>query len=70
MQHVLLDPNKTRLLKLCIFMMYIISQGGMKPEQRKHLLQQSGFDERSEDIFTNLGCLGVILQSNKNNKRY
>eukprot|EP01084_Bolivina_argentea_P306282 529254_1 len=62
---VLLDANKDKTLKLRVFMMYVISQGGMKPDQRKQLLKQSGFDDETEDIICNLGSLGVTLQSNR-----
>merc|ERR1712154_589752 len=60
---ILMDGDKNEMLKLRIFMMYVISQGGMKPEQRKTLLKQSGFSENTEDIIVNLGCLGVTLTS-------
>merc|ERR1719419_2062999 len=62
---VLLDGDKPLSLKLRTFMLYVISQGGMKPEQRRTLLKQSGFDDDTEDVIVNLGCLGVQLTSNK-----
>merc|ERR1712154_649933 len=62
---VLMDSEKDNLIKLRTFMLYVISQGGMKPEQRKTLLKQSGFDENTEDIIVNLGHLGVTLTSQR-----
>merc|ERR1719384_2157241 len=62
---VLMDSEKDNLIKLRTFMLYVISQGGMKPEQRKTLLKQSGFDENTEDIIVNLGHLGVTLTSSR-----
>eukprot|EP01084_Bolivina_argentea_P129672 228995_1 len=62
---VLMDPDKPESLKLRTFMMYVISQGGMKPEQRKTLLKQSGFSEETEDTIVNLGHLGVTLTSSR-----
>merc|ERR1719244_1299522 len=59
------DDAKDLELKLRTFMLYVITQGGMKPEQRKTLLKQSGFDDDTEDTIVNLGCLGVQLTSNK-----
>ena len=62
---VLMDVDKDELLKLRTFMLYVMSQGGMKPEQRKTLLKQSGFNEETEDIILSLGCLGVTLTSQR-----
>ena len=62
---VLLNDQINEELKLRIFMMYAIAQGGMKPQQRKQLLKQSGFNEDSEDAILNLGNLGVTLTDNK-----
>jgi len=60
---VLMDDEKPLELKLRTFMLYVISQGGMKPEQRRTLLKHGGFDDETEDLIVNLGCLGVQLQS-------
>lgn len=62
---ILMNDKQSELLKLRIFMMYVISQGGMKPEQRKLMLKQSGFNESTEETIINLGCLGVTLTSSR-----
>ena len=62
---ILMNGDKDEILKLRTFMMYVISQGGMKPEQRKIMLKQSGFSESTEDIIVNLGCLGVTLTAQR-----
>merc|ERR1712113_222353 len=63
--NVLMDVDKDEMLKLRTFMLYVMSQGGMKPEQRKTLLKQSGFSEETEDIILSLGCLGVTLTAQR-----
>merc|ERR1712130_605772 len=62
---VLMDDEKPLELKLRTFMLYVISQGGMKPEQRRTLLKHGGFDDETEDIILSLGCLGVTLTSQR-----
>merc|ERR1712013_223728 len=58
------DDSKDLELKLRTFMLYVITQGGMKPEQRKTLLRtftKQGADEETDETILNLGCLGVTL---------
>jgi len=62
---VLMNDKQSELVKLRTFMMYVISQGGMKPEQRKLMLKQAGFNESTEDTIVNLGCLGVTLTAQR-----
>jgi len=62
------DESKDLELKLRTFMLYVITQGGMKPEQRKTLLRtftKQGADEETDNTILNLGCLGVTLTSSK-----
>mmetsp|Transcript_18585 Transcript_18585/g.29497 ORF Transcript_18585/g.29497 Transcript_18585/m.29497 type:complete len:625 (+) Transcript_18585:61-1935(+) len=62
---LLVNENVDQQIKLRAFMLYVISQGGMKPEQRKTLLKQSNFDSDTEDVIVNLGALGVSLTAQK-----
>merc|ERR1719464_813361 len=61
---LLTDESKDLELKLRTFMLYVITQGGMKVEQRKTLLRTftaQGADEEADSTLLNLGCLGVTL---------
>jgi len=52
-------------LKLRLFMLYIIAQGGMKPNERKNLVEQCKFDENANNVIFNFGSLGVALQTDR-----
>jgi len=62
---VLLKNDIPQELKLRLFMLYIIAQGGMKPNDRKNLIDQCKFDETASNIIFNFGSLGVTLQNDR-----
>jgi len=65
---IITNPDLPKQLKLRLFMMYIISQGGLDYRQRKQILEQGNLlDDQSHNTIKNLGLLGVILNSNKKN---
>jgi len=62
---VLLKSDIPQELKLRLFMLYIIAQGGMKPNERKNLIEQCKFDDIANNIIFNFGALGVALQNER-----
>jgi len=69
LSNALSDFNTSKLDKLRLLMIYIISQEGIKEQDRKKLMDMAGFDQAEQSSIANLFYLGVTLMKGAKGKQ-
>ncbi|EAL65456.1 Sec1-like family protein [Dictyostelium discoideum AX4] len=69
LSNYLSDFSAEKYNKIRLLMMYIISQDGIKEEDRRRLMEMAGISQSEQNAFTNLRYLGVTLMKGAKGKK-